>query len=155
MHAKFECDECDKVFRYEQILEKHKEAEHEDVQLFCHYYNNEKECPFEDDCIFAHEDSEKVKFGGNCERNMCMFKHEDLVTETCDSDDDSEDGDDNMIGDVGNNFDEIKPVLEQFEQDVDNFEQLLEKYSPKCKECEFEARDFNGLTVHVKAKHKK
>ena len=33
---------------------------------------------------------------------MCMFKHEYLVTEACDSDDDSEDGDDNMISDVGN-----------------------------------------------------
>ena len=53
MHAKFGCDECDKVFRYEQILEKHKEAEHEDVQLFCHYYNDEKECPFEDNYGYA------------------------------------------------------------------------------------------------------
>ena len=84
-----------------------------------------------------------------------MFKHEDLGTEACDSDDDSDEGEDNMIGNVGNNFEEIKPLLEQFKQAVDNFEQLLEKYSLKCKECEFEARDFNGLTMHVKAKHKK
>ena len=38
---------------------------------------------------------------------------------------------------------------------VDDFEELLEKYSLKCKDCDFEARDFNGLKMHMKAKHNK
>ena len=36
-----------------------------------------------------------------------------------------------------------------------NFEDLLGKYSLKCKDCEFEAKDINGLTMHKKAKHNK
>ena len=53
------------------------------------------------------------------------------------------------------NIESIKPVLEKFKEAVENFEQLLGKYSLKCKYCEFEARDLNGLTMHNKAKHNK
>ena len=53
------------------------------------------------------------------------------------------------------NIEKIKPVLEKFKQAVDNFEELLEKCSLKCKDCEFEARDLNGLKMHMKAKHNK
>ena len=45
-HEKFEWEECDKEFRYAAVLEKHIEAVHEDVKLFCHYFNNDKECPY-------------------------------------------------------------------------------------------------------------
>ena len=75
MHVKYECDECDKVFKYEAVLEKHMEAAHEDVELFCHYFNNDKECPFEEECIYIHEESDNCKFTNNCERKLCMFKH--------------------------------------------------------------------------------
>ena len=53
-HAKFECDDCAKIFNYEVTLEKHKQAVHEDVELYCHYFNNKKDCPYEDQCIFLH-----------------------------------------------------------------------------------------------------
>ena len=56
-HSEFECDECDKEFRFEVLLEKHKEAAHEGVELFCHYFNNEKDCLFKDACIYVHEES--------------------------------------------------------------------------------------------------
>ena len=61
MNKKFGFDECDKVFRFEALLEKHKEAAHEDVELFCPYYNNDKDCPFDDECIYLHEESENCK----------------------------------------------------------------------------------------------
>ena len=146
MHLKFECDECDKVFRYEAVLEKHREAAHEDVQLFCHYYNNEKDCPYDDECIYIHEDSENCKFGSNCAQNLCMFQHED-----CNN---VESSDDDVDVNDGINFEDIKPALDKFKQAVDNFEQLLGKHSLKCKQCEFEAKDLNGLNMHMKAKHK-
>ena len=56
-HSKFECDECEKEFTYEAVLVKHKEEAHESVELFCHYFNNDKDCPFDDQCIFIHEES--------------------------------------------------------------------------------------------------
>ena len=57
-HAKFECDECEKVFRYEKVLEKHREAAHENTELFCHYFNNDKDCPFDKNCLYIHVKSQ-------------------------------------------------------------------------------------------------
>ena len=52
----------------------------------CHYFNNDKMCPFEElGCKFFHTDSKKCKFGLTCQR-MCPFKHvrvnNNEVTET-------------------------------------------------------------------------
>ena len=66
-----------------------------------------------------------------------------------------DENDDEMLGNDRINIEEIKPALEKCKQAVENFEQMLEQYSLKCKQCEFEAKDFNGLTMHIKAKHKK
>ena len=155
MHEKFECDECEKVFGYESVLEKHKEAAHENAELFCHYFNNDKDCPFEDRCIFVHEESGNCRYGKNCERNLCMFQHVESRDIENVSDDDSEDGDSEESFNLHDiNLERIKPVLDKFKQAVDNFELLLNKYSLKCKNCEFEAKDMNGLTMHMKAKHK-
>ena len=153
-HAKFECDECEKVFRYETVLEKHREAAHENTELFCHYFNNDKDCPFDENCLYIHEESGNCRYGNTCERRMCMFKHEESKDLDEESDDDAEDSDDKIsLG--GIDIDKINPVLENFKKAVENFEQLLEKYSLKCKVCEFEAKDVNGLTMHNKAKHNK
>ena len=155
MHVKFECDECEKVFKYEAVLEKHKEAAHEDFQLFCHYYNNDKDCPFDDECMYIHEDSENCKFGRNCARGLCMYKHEESASyKECDDDSSDDDDDNDMLGNDGINFEDMKPALEKFKQAVEKFEELLGKHSLKCKKCEFEAKDLNGLTMHIKAKHK-
>ena len=154
MHEKFDCDECDKVFKYEAALEKHKEAAHENVELFCHYFNNNKDCPFEDECIFVHEESDNCKYGKQCERKLCMFKHENPEEEESETDSDGE-NDEVDIGVNGMDLNKIKPVLEKFKKAVDNFEELLDKYSLKCKECEFEAKDANGLSMHIKAKRVK
>ena len=35
------------------------------------------ECPYNDECIFVHEDSELCKYGAMCERNNCMYKHKE------------------------------------------------------------------------------
>ena len=88
---------------------------------------------------------------------MCIYKHEESVDKEYDDDEDSSDDDDvgdDMLTNDGINFKDIKPALEKFKQAVENFEKLLGKHSLKCKKCEFEARDLNGLTMHIKAKHK-
>ena len=35
-HKSYECEVRDKRFKFEAILEKHVEAVHEDVKLYCH-----------------------------------------------------------------------------------------------------------------------
>ena len=38
--------------------------------------NNKKSCPDSEDCVFLHEDAQNCKYGMQCERQLCMFKHE-------------------------------------------------------------------------------
>ena len=45
IHVKYPCDDCDKIFNYEATLEKHVLAAHEDLELYCHFFNNDKEAP--------------------------------------------------------------------------------------------------------------
>ena len=144
IHQKYECDECDKVFKYEENLDKHMEAVHDGFILFCHYYNNNKECPFGEECIFDHEESGECRYGKACEREMCMFTHDDKNNdETSDNYDDDNDAE----------VEKIKPVLEKVRMAVKKCDDLIEKCSLNCKDCEFEAKDKNGLTMHAKAKH--
>ena len=69
------CDVCDKTFKYEDLRKKHMLITHENFKIYCHFYNNEKTCPYNEDCVFLHEDSSVCKYGMACERNYCMFKH--------------------------------------------------------------------------------
>ena len=55
--------------------------------------NYEKDCPFDDNCIFVHEESGTCKYGKSCERNLCMFQHVESRDIENVSDEDSEDGD--------------------------------------------------------------
>ena len=45
-HNTYKCDQCDRIFSSQDIKQKHKEIFHENVKLYCHYFNNEKDCPF-------------------------------------------------------------------------------------------------------------
>ena len=74
-HKLHKCDNCKKTFKNEDILEKHLKIAHEGLKIYCHYFNNEKECPFNEKCIFLHENSSQCKYGKLCERTNCMYKH--------------------------------------------------------------------------------
>ena len=158
-HEKFECGDCDKVFKKELTLDRHITAAHENITLFCHYFNNEEDCPFEDECVFVHEESDVCKFGKACERILCMYKHERRNSDENDdndgSDDESEsdDSDDELEVDI----EELKPVLGKLEEAFEKLSISLKKhFGPlKCDMCEFEAKKQNGLTMHKRAKHTK
>ena len=147
IHEKFECDECDKIFKYESLLDRHVDAVHSDPDfiIYCHYYNNDKECPFGDNCLYEHEESEKCKFGKGCERLMCMYRHND------EDDENDEDDSDSICSEV--DIDKLKPVLENVKKAVEKCDILMEQCSLNCKTCDFEAKDKNGLAMHTKAKH--
>ena len=129
-HEKFECDECDKVFQYEGLLERHVDAVHSDSDciIYCHYYNNGKECPFGDVCIFEHEESDKCKYGQACERIKCMYSHDENDNEDNEDDEDGEDSDSSNI-DLG----KVRPVLEKVRQSVEKCDILMDQCSVKCK----------------------
>ena len=70
------CEVCDKTFKYEELKKKHMLITHENFRIYCHFYNNEKTCPYDKECVFLHEESQICKYGTLCERTYCMFKHE-------------------------------------------------------------------------------
>ena len=66
------------------------------MNIFCHYYNNDKECPYDDQYIYAYEESPDCKFGKGCERIECMFQHEESDESEDEDENESEDEDDEM-----------------------------------------------------------
>ena len=101
--------EFDKKIKKEETLEKHLQAAYEDISLFCHYFNNEKDWPFEEECIFIHEESELCKFGKTCERILCMYRHERGINEDDDdSESENESDSEDELGDV--DLEELIPV---------------------------------------------
>ena len=141
-HKTYPCKECEKVFDYEVNLENHIKAVHEDLKIFCHYFNNNKECPYEEECIYIHKDSEDCRFGSKCERQMCMFKHEET-----DDDDDEIKEQEEISGD------DLKPIVEKVQKALEKFDILLMKNELKCNVCDFEAKNKNGLNMHIRSKH--
>ena len=73
---KFECDQCAKSFVLKWRLEKHQEI-HKDKNIKrCHYFNNQKDCPFEEiGCMFQHTYSGICRYGEKCKKIMCSFQH--------------------------------------------------------------------------------
>ena len=122
-------------YNYEGLLEKHVEAVHGSMTIFCHYYNNEKECPFEDQCIFAHKDSPKCKFEDGCERMLCMFQHEnkpenddELEEENDDDANDDKTDEENII-----TINDIEPSLKKVEAAMKKVNVLLQKQTSLLK----------------------
>ena len=146
-HKSYPCDQCDKTFKYQETKEKHTKITHENVKLFCHYFNNDLECPFDEECIFLHEDSPVCKYGELCERTNCMFKHQSATGESDDADDDSEDVED-VEDDTNYETDKSK---EQTSETV----AVSEPYLRKCtlSDCDNICRGEQGLTAHLKSKH--
>ena len=83
-HTKYRCEICEKTFKYEDAKAKHNKIVHENMKLYCHYFNNGKNCPFAKECVFIHEVSDKCKYGKVCEREMCTFRHNGNVGEVID-----------------------------------------------------------------------
>ena len=77
----YECNECEKKFILMWRLKKHQHIHSKtNAVKNCHYFNNQKECPFEQiGCMFKHEHSHQCKFQRNCRNLLCQFKHENLI----------------------------------------------------------------------------
>ena len=54
---------------------------HENVKLYCHFFNNERTCPFANLCICLHEDAEICRYDRMCECTLFMYKHSKKVDE--------------------------------------------------------------------------
>ena len=68
VQKKFKCTVCNKDFVLDWRHKKHMKMHNDDVK-FCHFYNNNNKCPYEDiGCMFLHEMAEPCIF------NPCLNK---------------------------------------------------------------------------------
>ena len=81
---------------------------------------------------------------------LCMFRHEE-----CDDEDDSENENDSEEDEDEESVEDLKPMLKKIQEAVEKFDVLLKKCSLRCDQCDFEAKNQNGLNMHVKSKHTK
>ena len=73
----YKCDECEKTFHLEWRFHKHQLSHNSTTIRKCHYFNNDKICPFEEiGCMFMHETSSKCKYDKLCRLKLCSFQHE-------------------------------------------------------------------------------
>ena len=71
----FKCNICDKGFYLKWRMEKHTSDHRADIK-FCHYYNNDKPCPYDKvGCKFKHENAPECRFNLRCTFKLCQFTH--------------------------------------------------------------------------------
>ena len=77
-YREFKCDQCEKTFVLEWRLKKHINLHTDDNVQRCHYFNNKKNCPFEElGCKFLHAPSDFCRLGLSCQRRLCPQRHLD------------------------------------------------------------------------------
>ena len=69
-------------FHLKWRLKKHEQNHTKNSRAgYCHYYNNQKECPFVNaGCMFKHVKSGLCQ-NKNCTRPLCQFEHRDVTLE--------------------------------------------------------------------------
>ena len=171
-HKSFRCDQCDKSFQYEETKGKHVTAAHGNVKLYCHFFNNNKECPYNENCIFIHQDSQLCKYNGMCERPCCMYKHgmagsEVDVGSKDDKElevkvDDLDEGEDKNGENSDDNDDEVDDLDEGEDNsdsdgdesgDEDENAEKIEKIWFQCDVCEYKAPTSRQVTNHKYMDH--
>ena len=131
----FKCKVCDKSFHLKWRLEKHESAHNLLNVKFCHYFNNGKQCPYEEvGCMFKHEHAERCRYNYSCKNKLCQFQHSNQETE-------KDDNDTSNTSKVDNNIDQESINGSNFDSDseMEDFE---------CDVCGTTFKDENELTEH-------
>ena len=70
------CTICGKKFHLKWRLLKHEKMHTLNISTqFCHFYNNNKDCPYHEvGCMFKHEEASECTTK-NCTWTLCEFKH--------------------------------------------------------------------------------
>ena len=154
---KFECQKCDKMFVLKWRLIKHQKI-HDSLNIKkCHYFNNQKPCPFEQiGCMFLHLPAGQCKNRDSCTMKLCSFEHERIKVNH------------NDAVDKYSQEEEVKVTEEEQISDMsvkENFPDIFENYlqngrTIQCYYCEFRTKSKNFSTIkeevnkHLKLEHK-
>jgi hypothetical protein len=73
----YTCNICDKKFVLQWRLKKHLKGHTDKNVKFCHYFNNNVNCIFEETsgCMFRHEAAPPCKNLETCKYKKCQFSH--------------------------------------------------------------------------------
>ena len=75
----FKCDSCDKSFVLKWRLRTHKKIHENTKTQYCHFFNNELPCPYEEiGCMFRHVEAPNCRYQTCCTRTLCPFKHKNV-----------------------------------------------------------------------------
>ena len=163
------------TFVLEWRLKKHRSIHTEKaVNLkFCHYYNNNKACPFSQlGCMFRHEDSPFCLNNKKCIIKLCQVKHSQTDTKeknTCDKCDYNTDSVENFKMHIEElhirKSDQQSEDKEMFETEVkSNFPEVFDLYLTNqnhipCYFCDYVSKSQtlknikNEITTHMETKH--
>ena len=109
-------------------MEKHVKIHTQKFVQYCHYYNNDKFCPYEElDCKFLHQVDNDCKFGKKCNKEMCPKRHSEEEQEN------NGDKETDTAQEYISDNDEDNETVSMNESFVTSTPQKI-KY--KCKECE-------------------
>ena len=87
---KFGCEICDKTFALKWRLNKHQQIHNNKNIRKCHYFNNQKTCPYEQiGCMFEHSAAGECKNGDICKVRLCSFEHRNNLTDKNNSKDET------------------------------------------------------------------
>ena len=127
-HQGFKCDICKKSFILKWRLQKHVVLHNNQNITACHFFNNEKICPFEEfGCKFLHIIYQSCKFGKTCQRIKCPYRH---IQERgqCETTDNGI----NQNDDITNDMEETDFV----EDDINFVTSTPKKRKYRCEECQ-------------------
>jgi hypothetical protein len=156
------CNLCSKAFRSAETKEKYVKICHENVKLYCYYFNNKKICPYDEECVLFHIESPACRYGALCDGLMCMFRHEYDDVETSETFEKELEKTDKPI--------EIVDVEEQDEsqnnesviiEDNPNktfinpsqADRVLDSEMFKCEKCNFHSSTRFRLIIHKESYH--
>ena len=136
----FNCELCNKKFVTLWRLTKHQQIHYDKSRKFCHYFNQDLNCPFDElGCKFLHMFSAQCKFGQFCTIKLCSYRHKRK----------------NVINQNSKN--------KKFDNSTDTIEETTEIHSfctstPKsefdqCEECLDKTECVDCVVKHVLRKH--
>ena len=153
---KFECEKCDKSFVLKWRLIKHQKIHNSENIKKCHYFNNQKKCPFEQiGCMFLHLPAGKCGNVESCNKKLCSYEHENINVN-------EEDIVDNSVHEQIGMTDEERSfdvnVKENYSDIFENF--LKHKRTIQCYYCSYRTKSKilrnikDEVNEHLKVEHR-
>lgn len=86
-------------------------------KIYCHYFNNDKNCPYEKiGCKFVHETSKLCRNGDRCPKKLCYFQHNKSISQ-----------EDNVL-DVSTDQVVFSPKINIKNNSDEDFQQILKQW---------------------------